>query len=157
MELQKTPNSNSNFEKEQQSWRNHPNINLYYKDILIKTASTDIKTDTQISGTEQRAQKQTHTCIVNYYLTNKAKTYNGLKIVYTINSVGKIGQIHAKKKKKTHSLPHTKVNSKWIKDLNVQPETIKILAGNIGSKISDICHSNIFLSLFLSKGNKQTK
>ena len=37
---------------------------------------------------------------------------------------------------------HTKINSKWIKDL-IRPETVKILKGDIGSKISAIAHSNI--------------
>ena len=41
--------------------------------------------------------------------------------------------------------PHTRINWKWIKDLNVRPKTIKILKENIGSKILDIAHSN-FLS-----------
>ena len=36
---------------------------------------------------------------------------------------------------------------KWIKDLNVRAKTTKILEGNIGSKISDIAHSNILLDI----------
>ena len=40
---------------------------------------------------------------------------------------------------------HTRINSKWIKDLNIRPETIKILEENIGSKISNTACRN-FLS-----------
>ena len=39
-------------------------------------------------------------------MTNEAKTYNGVKIVYSINSVWKIGEIHAKKKMKLDYLYH---------------------------------------------------
>ena len=63
-----------------------------------------------------------------------------------------------KRMKLEHFLtPHTKINTKWIKDLNVRPETIKLLQEKIGRTLDDINQSKILYDPPLRVAEMKTK
>ena len=59
--------------------------------------------------------------------------------------LGKLDSYMQKNEIRTFSTPFTKINSKWIKDLNVRLDTMKLLEENIDSTVFDINCSKIFL------------
>ena len=92
-------------------------------------------------------------------MTKDAKIYNGKKIISSINDVEKTEQLPVRNEIKTFVTQCTKINSKWIKDSNLRPETNKkFLEGFLGSILFDLSLRNILGGIcLLRQGSKSQK